>query len=82
MRLIEEENEIRTRNDVAKFRSIEILNYINQNYADVSVLIFTASNKVWNHQKVRDAGAVASFIKESPDFGINNNYTIRSYYCH
>lgn len=53
---------------VEDFISTDILRKINVLNKGIQVIIFTASNKVWNLQKLEELGADGFIIKESPEF--------------
>lgn len=54
-------------------RKIKSLNQGNQ------VIIFTASNKVWNLKALLDAGADGYYMKESPEFGFTSEFSEENY---
>lgn len=41
----------------------------------IQVIIFSATNKVWNLQALQEAGADGFIIKESPENSIDPNFT-------
>lgn len=43
------------------------------------VIIFTASNKQWNYERLLDIGANGYWIKESPELAVDDAYTLRNY---
>lgn len=45
----------------------------------IPILMVTASNKLWNYEKVLELGANAYWLKESPEYGIDDEYTLRNY---
>lgn len=45
----------------------------------IPVIIITASNKQWNYERVLELGANGYWIKESPEFGIDDEYSLRNY---
>ncbi|MBI9042807.1 response regulator [Lutibacter sp.] len=55
--------------------SVEILRRIKVLNPGIQVIIFTASNKVWNLQKLESLGADGFIIKESPEFNHDNKFT-------
>lgn len=54
-------------------RKIKSINPGNQ------VIIFTASNKVWNLKALLDAGADGYYMKESPEFAFTNEFSVQNY---
>src|SRR5690554_1483756 len=54
-------------------RKIKIINLGNQ------VIIFTASNKVWNLKALLYAGADGYYMKESPEFAFTNEFSVQNY---
>lgn len=54
---------------------LKILKKIKQAYPGVPVVVFTASNKAWNLDKVQEEGADGMYIKESPLFIDDKNYS-------
>lgn len=54
-------------------RKIKSLNQGNQ------VIIFTASNKVWNMKALLDAGVDGYYMKESPEFGFSSEFSEQNY---
>ncbi len=45
----------------------------------IPVIIITASNKQWNYERILELGANGYWIKESPEFGIDEEYSLRNY---
>ena len=54
-------------------RKIKSLNQGNQ------VIMFTASNKVWNLKALLDAGADGYYMKESPEFSFSDEFSKQNY---
>jgi CheY-like chemotaxis protein len=54
----------------------KILKKIKEHNKGIQVIIFSATNKVWNLQALQDAGADGFILKESPELSINT--TIKS----
>jgi len=57
---------------------LKILNEIKSINPGIQVLIFTASNKVWNLVDLQKAGADGFVLKESPENSVDNDYTKHS----
>lgn len=51
----------------------------NNGDPSIPVIIVTASNKQWNYERVLDLGANGYWIKESPEFGIDDEYSLINY---
>lgn len=61
--------------DIAEVTGIKILKEIKKYNPGIQVIIFSATNKVWNLQALQDAGADGFIVKESPENSINPNLT-------
>ncbi|MRJ08580.1 response regulator [Ornithobacterium rhinotracheale] len=55
-----------------------ILKQIKKINPGIQVIIFSATNKVWNLEKLNAAGADGFIIKESPENSVNPNFTKES----
>jgi CheY-like chemotaxis protein len=55
---------------------IKLLEEIKKEKPNLPVIMITASNKSWIYQEIKQFGADGYWVKESPDFGIDSNYTI------
>ncbi len=51
-----------------KFSGMKILNKIKSLNQGTQVIMFTASNKIWNLKPLLDAGADGYYVKESPEY--------------
>jgi CheY-like chemotaxis protein len=71
--LTEEDDERYYHTPIDEFSGAMILKEIKDNYPDISVIMFTASNKAWNMQKLIDLGADGYFIKPSPEIETNSD---------
>lgn len=56
----------------------QILRGIKEYNKGIQVIIFSATNKVWNWQILQDAGVDGFIIKESPENSIDHEFTIQS----
>lgn len=74
-RLIESDFNTHNIEDVT---SIKILKRIKKINPGIQVLVFSATNKVWNYQSIMNAGADGFVIKESPENSIDPSFTINS----
>lgn len=55
------------------FKKIKSLNDGNQ------IIIFTASNKVWNQKALFEIGANGYYMKESPEYNFSDNFSLQNY---
>lgn len=53
----------------------KILNLIKAKYPNLPVIIFTASNKSWTFDEVFENGADGIYVKESPEFANDTEYS-------
>src|SRR5690606_28010678 len=56
----------------------KILKEIKQYNKGIQVIIFSATNKIWNLQALQKAGADGFIIKESPETSLIDGYTFQS----
>lgn len=56
----------------------QILKKIKDHNKGIQVIIFSATNKIWNFQALQEAGADGFIIKEAPEKSINNDFTEQS----
>lgn len=61
--------------DVTGFKLLEEIKKINPG---IQVIIFSATNKVWNLQALQDAGADRFIIKESPENNLDTSFTFKT----
>jgi DNA-binding NarL/FixJ family response regulator len=54
---------------------IKILQKLKSINRGIQVLAFTASNKIWNYQKLQQLGIDGFILKESPELSIDNDFT-------
>lgn len=55
--------------------SVKLLQEIKKMNAGIQVIFFSATNKIWNLQKLQEFGADGFIIKESPENSINPHFT-------
>ncbi|MFB9119974.1 hypothetical protein ACFFUE_02090 [Bergeyella porcorum] len=55
--------------------SVKLLQEIKRINAGIQVIFFSATNKIWNLQKLQEFGADGFIIKESPENSINPHFT-------
>jgi len=63
--------------NVQNVTGLKLLKEIKDLNPGIQVIIFSATNKVWNLQALQEAGADGFIIKESPELS-NNNITLAS----
>lgn len=59
--------------------SISTLKFIKKNFPHIPVIIFTASEKAWNLDEVLEKGADGMYIKESPLYYRNDEYSVQNF---
>ncbi|GIQ57110.1 hypothetical protein Flavo103_02460 [Flavobacterium collinsii] len=67
-------------NDIKQFNGFKIISEIIRNDFNsinfpTPVIIFSATNKIWNIDKMIDHGADSYYIKEHPDYSYNAEYS-------
>jgi DNA-binding NarL/FixJ family response regulator len=72
--LVEESN-LKT----ADFSGMKVLQKIKSLNQGNQVIVFTASNKVWNLKALLDAGADGYYLKESPEYNFSNELSKQNY---
>ena len=70
-----EENTLKT----SDFSGMKVLQKIKSLNQGNQVIIFTASNKVWNLKALLDVGADGYYMKESPEFGFTTDFSEQNY---
>jgi CheY-like chemotaxis protein len=58
--------------------SIKLLKEIKKRNPGIQIIVFTASNKVWNLLELQANGANGFLLKESPELTVNSSYTFDS----
>ena len=64
--------------DPKKITGYQILEGIKAHNKGIQVVVFSATNKVWNLQALQDAGADGFIVKESPENIIDKYFTVES----
>ena len=64
--------------DPKKITGYEILRKIKEHNKGIQVVIFSATNKIWNLQAMLEAGADGFIMKESPEDSLDNKFTLKS----
>ncbi len=59
--------------------ALSALRFIKGKYPHIPVIIFTASDKAWNLDEVLEKGADAMYVKESPLYYRNKEYSTRNF---
>jgi hypothetical protein len=59
--------------------SLSALKFIKGKFPHIPIIIFTASDKAWNLDEVIEKGADAMYIKESPLYFRNTEYSLNNY---
>lgn len=59
--------------------ALSALKFIKGNFPHIPVIIFTASDKAWNLDEVLEKGADAMYVKESPLYYRNVEYSLKNY---
>jgi len=79
LRLTDEDYEIKLPKRIIEFSGGKLLKDIKNLNPAVPVIMFTASNKAWNIGKLINEGAEGFYIKESPEIGIDDWFSIENY---
>jgi CheY-like chemotaxis protein len=62
-------------NDIQEVTGLKLLNEIKKLNPGIKVIIFSATNKIWNFQALQNAGADGFVLKESPELWVEKNFT-------
>ena len=65
--------------DPDKFSGMKVMKKIKSINPGNQVIVFSASNKVWNMKALLDAGADGYYMKESPEFGFSSEFSEQNY---
>lgn len=79
LRLKEEEDQPNSIGEITEFSGSKILKKIKDKNRGIQVVIFTASNKVWNIEKLLANGANGYYIKESPEYVLSSKFSKDNY---
>lgn len=79
LRLYDWEDSSSQRIPLEKFSGARLLKKIKDENLGIQVIIFTASNKIWNIDKLKELGADCYYIKESPEFIPNESFSQINY---
>lgn len=79
LRLLKEEDKVNQISNISDFTGTKVLRKIKDINKGIQVIIFTASNKVWNIEKLLEIGANGYYIKESPEYIHNEVFSKENY---
>jgi CheY-like chemotaxis protein len=79
LRLLKEEDKSSQINSIDDFSGTKVLKLIKEINPGIQVIIFTASNKVWNIEKLLELGANGYYIKESPEYILSTRFSRDNY---
>mgnify|MGYP003606613734 CR=1 FL=1 len=65
---------------VSDFSGMKLLKKIKSINQGNQVIIFSASNKVWNLKALMDAGADGYYVKESPEYNFSRSISEQNYF--
>ena len=60
---------------IEKETSLKVLKVLKQKFPHVPIIVFTASNKSWTYNEVTELGADGMYVKESPEFAGDIDYS-------
>lgn len=79
LRLLKEEDRGQEIIDIEQFTGTKVLHKIKNINRGIQVIIFTASNKAWNIEKLLEIGANGYYIKESPEYILSPVFSKENY---
>jgi CheY-like chemotaxis protein len=79
LRLLKEEDKANHASGIDDFTGTKVLKKIKEINPGIQVIIFTASNKVWNIEKLLSIGANGYYIKESPEYVLSTHFSKDNY---
>jgi CheY-like chemotaxis protein len=79
LRLLKEEDKSNQINSIDDFTGTKVLKVIKEINPGIQIIIFTASNKVWNIEKLLELGANGYYIKESPEYILSTRFSKDNY---
>ena len=65
-------------NKISDITGLQLLKKIKEVNPGIQVIIFSATNKIWNLQEIQSAGADGFVLKESPENSIDSKFTKQS----
>lgn len=79
LRLLKEEDKVNQISNISDFTGTKVLRKIKDINKGIQVIMFTASNKVWNIERLLEIGANGYYIKESPEYILNEVFSKENY---
>ena len=79
LRLLKEEDKINQISNISDFTGTKVLRKIKDINKGIQVILFTASNKVWNIERLLEIGANGYYIKESPEYILSDVFSKENY---
>ncbi|MEO6692517.1 MAG: response regulator, partial [Saprospiraceae bacterium] len=79
LRLLKEEDKANQITSIDEFTGTKVLKIIKEVNPGIQIIIFTASNKVWNIEKLLALGANGYYIKESPEYILSTRFSKDNY---
>ncbi len=79
LRLLKEEDRLNHMGSIDDFTGTKVLKVIKEINHGIQIIIFTASNKVWNIEKLLKMGANGYYIKESPEYILSTRFSKDNY---
>lgn len=67
------------KNNIDYDHGINLLKIIKESFPQVPVIVFTASNKSWTRESVLNYGADGMYVKESPEYAGDKNYSKKNF---
>lgn len=64
--------------DINEITGLKILKKIKEHNPGIQVIVFSATNKVWNLEAIQKAGADGFIIKESPNNIVSSDFTFET----
>ncbi len=63
----------------SEYSGAKLLRRIKKENPGIQVIMFTATNKAWNIQKLTELGSDGFYIKESPEYKFDNKFSMDNY---
>lgn len=82
LRLTREEDNAKNKMLIGEYSGVKLLKKIKdpiKGNPGIQIIILTASNKAWNMKALLDAGADGYFVKESPEYPVNDETSKLNY---
>ena len=67
-----------SQSDINEITGLKILKKIKEHNPGIQVIVFSATNKVWNLEAIQKAGADGFIIKESPNNIVSSDFTFET----